>query len=157
MSYYILGNAKERFREKTIRETAGCIAVCVAVIAVNLLLCLVRTEATHLAFLLINIVTDSAVFGLLFFFAGTRLLPRRKLYALALREPKGVVMAGRIGKQLGPPKIVGGLECVVVPVEEMASRKVFVAVESGVPFDLEGDVVLTLVDNIVVRARCGDE
>lgn len=153
MSYYILGISREEYRKSINRQIGICIAVLLSALLLNLLFCLLRTDESHTLFLILNILADGIGFSVIFFLAGTQILPAEKLYALALREKDGVALEGVIRNISGTPETVCGLECLEVTLEEEVIRKVFVVREGEFPCGEGQAVRLTVVDNLVVRAQ----
>ncbi len=153
MSYYILGTNEKEYKKKTSAEETRCIALLLVTVAVNILLCSLRTEAVHTVFLILNIVTDTVVFSFLFFFINTQIVPRKKLCAVAAGENRGSRLTGIISEIAGMTETVRGFACYEVTVETEMTRKVYAVKEGAVPFELTGEATLVLVDNLIVRAE----
>lgn len=153
MSYYILGRSKEEYKKRIDRQKEVCFIIFSMAVLANLILCVLRTDSTHIMFLIINIVLDSIVFSFVFFNVSTWILPMKRLYRLAIREKSGIRISGVISGISDSTEMIYGLECYELTVEEENVRKVFVVKNSAFPFELQETVVLCTVDNIVIRAE----
>lgn len=151
MKYEILGVSKSEYNKKIMARVIICIAVALVAVILNILLTVFRTDSTHTAFLVINIVADTVAFCFIYFFVSTQILFRKKLYKLS-GKTSGLVV-GEIKEISNNTQTVNGLECYEVTVEAEGTRKVFLAKEGAVPSDLNGKVKLVLSDNIVVSAE----
>lgn len=153
MNYYILGVSEREYKKETGRQKGICVAALAAAAAVNLLFCFLRTDELHLLFLILNIVTDTAAAGFVFFLESTQISLRKRLYAVASREKRGTSLRGVITEIEETTEMVYGLECYEVVLETEKRQKVFAAKDGAVPFRLTGHAALVVVDNIIVRAE----
>lgn len=151
MKYNLLGMPAAKYKNGITVRIVNCVVVALVAVLLNILLTVFRTEATHVAFLIINIVADIVAFCFIFFFVNTQILFRKKLYKLAVQS--GEKMSGEITGISELTETISGLECFEISLQDVDLKKVFLAKEGAVPYDLNGKVEVTVVDNIVVDAE----
>lgn len=151
MKYDILGVPQAEYKKGIAVRIIICVAVAFVAVLANILLTVFRTDSTHVAFLIVNILSDVIAFCFIFFFVSTQILFRKKLYKLAVRS--GEKISGEITGISELTETVNGLECYEISLQDTDLKKVFLAKEGAVPYDLNGKVKVTIVDNIVVEAE----
>lgn len=153
MKYGILGVPLNDYIKGITVRIVISVAVCLVAVLLNILLTVFRTDSTHIAFLLINIIADIIAFCFVYFFVSTSILPRKRLYKLACREKDGKTFKGEITEISENIETVNGFDCYELTFQTDTTLKMFLINGSGVPSDLKGKVKVTVVDNIVVAAE----
>lgn len=156
MTYTVLGIEKTEYSKRLKIKTAVSFAALVLVILLNVLLCVFRTESTHTAFLIINIVSDVAAIWFVYFYIRVVFIPQKRLLGLSKREEYGQVLVGRIADISDKSKKVSGFDCYELKLSD-GDRTVFLIADCNIPKEMCGEVKLHTVDNIVVAAEVEDE
>lgn len=82
----VINQSPEACKKAIHRQIALCVALGVAVLALNIFLAILRTKETHTLMLVLNIVTDTLCGWFLFFYIHGPLLRRYRLCQLMLRK-----------------------------------------------------------------------
>lgn len=151
MKYEILGVPQNKYKKGITVRIIICIATVIVAVIINVLLTVFRTDSTHIAFLILNIISDVTALGFVYFFISVSILPRKKLYKISLK-PNGKI-SGKIIEVSQNTQTVNGLECYEIILQAECCKRVFLAKEGAVPANVSGNVVLTVADNIVISAE----
>ncbi len=150
----ILGKDKLKFREKFHHIILIVIVVSVAVIALNALLAIFRTDATHMAFLVINIVTDIALLWGILYTVLAVIIPRKKLLVLYERgENSGKCTTGKICEISDKTEVFQRFTCYSVTLEADGGNLEFYLIEGGIDLKIGFVYRLKTVENLIISAE----
>lgn len=146
MKQTILGKPAQAFRQTLRMRTAVCIALVVLTAAINLVCVLARTETNHTVMLWVNILMDILCGFFVLSFAGFRILPQRRLYALFRKE--GVSADGTVSRISNSATRHMDMDCLEVTAD---SRRLFLP--AGTITLSEGETyTFRIVSNVIVEA-----
>lgn len=156
MTHELLSVPADEYKKRLIAKTITVIAIFTMIVVMNILFCVFRTDSTHIAFLILNIVSDIACLWLLWFFIGVVFIPQKKLLALTERKNVQIVYGG-IEKVSDKTKRVSGFNCYEISVVGNGLRTLFIIENGNIPTELKGQVKFFTVDNIVISAEADNE
>lgn len=146
MKQTILGNPAKAFRQALRMRTAVSISLVVLTAAINLLCVLARTETNHTVMLWVNILTDILCGFFVLSFAGFRILPQRRLYALFRKA--GISVGGTVSRISNSTTRHMDMDCLEVAAD---SRRLFLP--AGTITLSEGETyTFRIVSNVIVEA-----
>ena len=146
MKQTILGKPAQAFRQTLRMRTVVCIALVVLTTAINLVCVLARTETNHTVMFWVNILTDILCGFFVLSFAGFRILPQRRLYALFRK--KGVSVDGTVSRISNSTTRHMDMDCLEVTAD---SRRLFLP--AGTITLSEGKTyTFRIVSNVIVEA-----
>lgn len=146
MKQTILGKPAQAFRQTLRMRTVVCIALVVLTTAINLVCVLARTETNHTVMFWVNILTDILCGFFVLSFAGFRILPQRRLYALFRK--KGVSVDGTVSRISNSTTRHMDMDCLEVTAD---SRRLFLP--AGTITLSEGETyTFRIVSNVIVEA-----
>lgn len=146
MKQTILGKPAQAFQQTLRMRTVVCIALVVLTAAINLVCVLARTETNHTLMLWVNILTDILCGFFVLSFAGFRILPQRRLYALFRKE--GVSVDGTVSRISNSTTRHMDMDCLEVTAD---SRRLFLP--AGTITLSEGEAyTFRIVSNVIVEA-----
>lgn len=90
MKRSVLGLSPARYRKKLFARFIGCGLLAGLTLGINILLFSLRTDKTHMAFLLINILSDILCGCFLVYVLTAKLAPMLQLYRLSCRPLSSV-------------------------------------------------------------------
>ena len=154
MKYSIIKGSSAELEKKITIQTAICGGISAVVILANILLCVFVTSTTHIAFLVINIVTDTALLCFLFGFISCAIVPEKEILKLVKnKNGHGQIIEGKIVEVSENVQSIQRYRCRQISIETSeGARRVFVIV--GTPIEnIDGRIKLTAVSNIVVEAE----
>lgn len=148
MKYTLLDNKSVADVKKriSIHIAITLIAVLVAV-SLNILLSIFRSETTHVAFLVINIMVDLFSLWFTVFIVDNVIAPERRLFRLYSRLEYGEKFDGKVINISEGYTRVCGISCYAVDLD--GGRRIFVTGNNSIKQGFVG--TFTLVDNIVVE------
>lgn len=145
MKQTILGKPAKVFRRTLRIRTAVSIALMVLTAVINLLCVLARTETNHTVMLWVNILTDILCGFFVLSFAGFRILPQRRLYALFRKA--GISVGGMVSRISNSTTRHMDMDCLEVTTD---SRRLFLPV--GTITLSEGETyTFRIVSNVIVE------
>lgn len=131
-------------------------AVSVAVIVFNILLTVFRTDATHLTFLILNILSDIAAVWTVYAITVLKIIPAKKLLALCKRGESGAkTVCGTVTDVSENRVSVQGFACLKITIEngdgqtELYLAGDFLTLEKGKKYKL------FTVENLISAAEDG--
>lgn len=150
----VLGCDKIRFQRKIRQKILLLAAASVAVIALNVLLTVFRTDATHFAFAAVNIISDVALIWGGYALIVLAILPQQKLLQLYGRgERCGVLQTGAIKNISDKSLNVQGFPCFQIVLQtDKGDREIYLVggretLETGKVYEI------VTVENIICRAE----
>ncbi len=149
MKETILGIPKDRYRRGMQQRMALCAVGAVAVLALNILLLLSRTEQKHSTHLLVNILTGIAAAWVLMGYARLVLMPRRRLYRLACSNHSDSI-CGTVQSVSPQPEYQEGLRCLRVQVD---GRMLFLPCDGALRLKVGRQVKLQTVGHFITEAE----
>ena len=152
MKNNILGTSVEEYSKKLKKDLIIVTATALIIAAVNIVLCILRSEETHSVFLALNILTDIAAVWFIIFYVSMIITPRKKLLSLAKRIQVGEKVSNRIESVSVNTMRVCGLSCYEVICAD--NRRIYVSEKGKIRLDAGTKLTLTLVENIVVEVEC---
>ena len=150
MTTNILGISVEKYGKKLKLNIITVAIVIVVAVAVNIILCVLRSDATHVVFLALNILVDIAVAWFTIYYICTVISLRKKLLNIAKRIPNGERFTCNIDNISKNTVCVYGLNCFEVVGE---NRHFYVCEKGNIRLEAGQTVALTLVDNIVAEVE----
>ena len=150
MTTNILGTSVEKYGKKLKLNIITVAIVIVVAVAVNIVLCVLRSDATHAAFLALNIVVDIAAAWFTIYFVCTVIALRKKLLGIAKRIPNGEKFTCNVEHISENTICICGLNCFEVVGE---NRRFYVCPKGNIRLEAGQTVALTLVDNIVAEVQ----
>lgn len=151
----ILPCDKTLYKKKlTTKKIIAVFAVAITLL-VNILLVALRTESTHTAFLIVNILTDAICGCFLIAFIYFKILPDGKLYSLAtFFQTAKQSLCGVVTKISQETITVSKLDCrTVTLVCEKGKRVVYEASIGNIKLEQGKKYEICAADNIVVSAE----
>lgn len=146
MKQTILEKPAQAFRQTLRMRTVVCIALVVLTAAINLVCVLAHAETNHTVMLWVNILTDILCGFFVLSFAGFRILPQRRLYALFRKE--GVSVDGTVSRISNSTTRHMDMDCLEVTAD---SRRLFLP--AGTITLSEGETyTFRIVSNVIVEA-----
>lgn len=150
----ILGCDKEQFKKTIIHFFLFITVVSVAVIVLNVLLAVFRTDSTHIAFLVINIVIDIAVIWFVISVMCLVIAPRRKLIALYERgEKNGVLEKGKVISVSERTICIAGFQCYKVSFETQNGNRELNLIQNSLILTQDEIFKVKTVDGIIISAE----
>lgn len=129
------------------------LVIIVAIIAVvlNVLLCVFRSDSTHIAFLVINIITDISAGCFVAAYTLLKIAPERKLYKLCIKGQNFCKsVEGEIESISNTTTCVYGFRCFEVKVSE---KTVYMLDGVGLTLCVGEKLKLKTVQNIIISAE----
>ncbi len=152
----VLGADKAKFKKRIVHFFLLIAVVSVAVIVLNVLLAVFRTDATHTAFLIINIVTDIALFWGIIYAVVAVINPKRKLLTIYERgENSGKSITGKVVEISEKPEMFQGFTCRAVTVETDDGNYELYLIEGGIELKAGIGYGLKTVENLIIFAEEG--
>lgn len=133
-------------------DLALCAAIVILSVTVNIFLAVLRTEETHNIFLVINIISDTAMVWFVYTYAETVFLPRYRTYSLFKKAERTGERVSGIFVELGSKQRYDKKDCVTARLScGSESRKVFI-LENTFENLLQSGSKISLItaDNIAV-------
>lgn len=148
----ILKMPKKAFKKMLGANLALCAAIVILTLTVNIFLTVLRTEGTHSTFLIINIISDTAMAWFVYTYAETVLLPRYRTYALFKKAERAGERVSGIFVELGSKQRYEKKDCVTVHLScGSETRKVFILENTFENLFRSGSkTALITADNIAV-------
>lgn len=142
------------YSKKLATRKGIAIAVAVITVILNVLLSVFRTDNTHTAFLVINILADIACgwFEIAWYLFAISM--QNKILKLATANAKLTQsVSGTVTDVSEDTQVVSKLQCRRVTVEGDETRIVFVVDGSGIALECGAKYSVTTVDNIAICAE----
>ena len=146
MKQTILVMPAQAFRQTLRIRTAVSIALVVLTAAINLLCVLARTETNHTVMLWVNILTDILCGFFVLSFAGFRIMPQRRLYALFCKA--GISVDGTVSHISSSTTRHMDMDCLEVTAD---SRRLFLPAGT-IPLSVGEAYSFRIVSNVIVEA-----
>ena len=148
MKQTLLGMPLESYRKQYRTEIFVCGGLVCATLLLNIVLCVLRTDRSHVWFLLTNILTDTACGWYVIYRVNTKILMMRRMLSL-VNKPKQRI-CGTIDSILTESRRIPHLDCVVVSVE---GRKFYLPRDGEIDLEEGTEYLLSIVDNVIVEVE----
>ena len=150
----ILGCDKLKYKKNIHHFFLHIAVVSAAVIALNVLLAVFRTDATHTAFLIINILTDITLLWTMIYFLVAVIIPRKRLLAVYERgEKNGKAQIGTVTHVSEKTTRYQGFTCRALSVETGSIDYELYLIESGMELKNGTAYKLQTVENLIISAE----
>lgn len=150
----ILGTDKAKYKKHITHFFLLVVAVSVAVIVLNVLLAVFRTDATHTAFIIINIIADIAAAWGVYALLTVKLLPMKKLINLYERgERNGKAQIGTVTEISDKTLCVQGFQCFKVTLNADGNTVELFLIENGISVETGKSYNLFTVENLIYKAE----
>ncbi len=150
----MLGCEKTQYKKKLILIFPLIAAASVAVIVLNVLLTMFRTDATHIAFVTINIVFDIAAVWGIYAVTITKILPMKRLLSLYERSEKiGKKQHGTVLYISEKTVCVQGFQCFRISFETDTAQSDLYLIENGISLENGKAYTVSTVENLICSAE----
>lgn len=150
----ILGKDKLKYKKQITHYFLLLASVSVAVAVTNILLAVFRTDATHIAFLVINILTDIALLWGIIYTIVNAITPKRKLLVLYERgEKNGKSQIGKVKRISKKTERYQGFACCAVTVETGSADYELYLIAYGIGLETDKSYKFITVENLIISAE----
>ena len=150
----VLGCDKQVYKKRLFIYFLLIAVVSVAVIALNILLAVFRTDATHIAFLIINIISDIVAVWYLLAAVTVGIIPKKKLLKLYERgEKSGKENKLNIIEISNKTIVVQGFKCCTVTVDGEGVEAEIYLIKGAIQLEKGQVYKLGLVEGIIYYAE----
>lgn len=150
----VLGCDKTEYKKHFIHFFLPIIVVSVTVIVLNVLLAVFRTETTHIAFLVINILSDIAAVWYVIAAVTVGVIPKKKLLKFFERGEKSGKEKNVSVKEISDKSIViQGFKCRTVTVYGDEGEAEIFLIEGGLQLEKERKYKIGLLEGIIYFAE----
>lgn len=154
MQMTIIGTDVKTSKKQMIHFVLLIAAISVAVIALNVLLSVFRTDATHSAFAAINIIADIAALWGIYGVLTIKILPGRKRIKLYERgERSGKEQTGTFKEISGTTLCVQGFQCYKAAFGTDDATVELYLIADGIHLEVGKEYKLFSVENLIYKAE----